>query len=82
VTLSLPAKLAVWASAVAPELTADICAAAAGALPGPGGVGRASIEGQHSTSAWSPSMLTTLGNRAAERNNELSSSVEASGLKR
>jgi short-subunit dehydrogenase len=69
--LSLPAKLAVRANALAPELTADINALVAGMLPEPGGVGRASVKGYHSTSEWSPSFLTTLSDRAAERNNEL-----------
>jgi short-subunit dehydrogenase len=72
VTLSLPAKLAVAMNAIAPELTAETVALVARALPEPGGVGRASIEGKHSTSAVSPSILTTLNDRAAERNNEIS----------
>jgi len=69
--LSLPAKLAVRANALAPELTADINALVARMLPEPGGVGRASVKGYHSTSEWSPSFLTALSDRAAERNNEL-----------
>ncbi len=71
VTLSLPAKLAVCANVLAPELTADLNALVARLLPEPGGVGRTSVKGYHSTSEWSPSLLTTLGDRAAERNNEL-----------
>jgi len=71
VTLSLPAKLAVAVNAIAPELTADLVALSALGLPEPGGVGRANIEGKHSTSALSPSILTTLNDRAAERNNEM-----------
>jgi NAD(P)-dependent dehydrogenase (short-subunit alcohol dehydrogenase family) len=70
-TLSLPAKLAVLIDAVAPELVADVSALVAQVLPPPGGVGRASIEGCRSTSAWSPSVLTTLNERAAEENNQL-----------
>jgi short-subunit dehydrogenase len=70
-TLSLPAKLAVLIDAVAPELTADVMSLAARVLPPPGGVGRASVEGCQSTSAWSPSLLTTLNERAAEENNQL-----------
>jgi hypothetical protein len=70
-TLSLPAKLGVLIDAVAPELTADLSALAARVLPPPGGVGRASVEGCQSTSAWSPSVLTTLNERAAEENNQL-----------
>jgi hypothetical protein len=71
VALSLPAKLAVAMNAIAPELTADLTSLAARGLPEPGGVGRANIEGKHSTSAVSPSILTTLNDRAAERNNEV-----------
>jgi short-subunit dehydrogenase len=71
VTLSLPAKLAVAINALAPELMAETMAVVARFLPEPGGVGRASIKGMHSTSSLSPSPLTTLGDRAAERNNEL-----------
>jgi short-subunit dehydrogenase len=69
--LSLPAKLAVRANALAPELSADLNALVAQMLPEPGGIGRASVKGFLSTSDWSPSLLTTLGDRAAERNNEL-----------
>jgi short-subunit dehydrogenase len=71
VTLSLPAKAAVAMNAIAPELTADLVGLAARGMPDPGGVGRASIEGKHSTSPVSPSLLTTLNDRAAERNNEV-----------
>jgi short-subunit dehydrogenase len=70
-TLSLPAKLAVLIDAAAPELVADISALVARVLPPPGGVGRASVEGCQSTSAWSPSVLTTLNERAAEETNQL-----------
>jgi short-subunit dehydrogenase len=72
ITLSLPAKLAVAISAIAPELTADMVSLGALGLPEPGGVGRANIEGKHSTSSISPSILTVLTDRAAERNNEVS----------
>jgi short-subunit dehydrogenase len=71
ITLSLPAKLAVITNTLAPELTADVTSVAASLLPDPGGVGRASIEGKHSESPLSPSVLTTLNERAAERNNEI-----------
>jgi NAD(P)-dependent dehydrogenase (short-subunit alcohol dehydrogenase family) len=70
-TLSLPAKLAVIVNSLAPELTADVSALGASLLPEPGGVGSASIEGKHSESPLSPSVLTTLNDRAAERNNEM-----------
>ncbi|HJQ82341.1 MAG TPA: SDR family oxidoreductase [Lacipirellulaceae bacterium] len=78
-TLSLPAKLGVLIDAVAPELTADLSALAARVLPPPGGVGRAAVEGCQSTSAWSPSLLTTLNERAAEENNQLTKCPPSEG---
>ncbi len=71
ITLSLPAKLAVIANTLAPELTADINGLAASLMPGRGGIGRTAVTGSESESSWSPSMLTTLNERAAERNNEV-----------
>lgn len=71
VTLSLPAKLAVWAGALAPDLTSELAAVAAALLPSAGGIGRNSAKGHQSESRWSPSALTTLNERAAVRNNEL-----------
>jgi NAD(P)-dependent dehydrogenase (short-subunit alcohol dehydrogenase family) len=73
VTLSLPAKLAAILNVIAPELTADLASLAIRALPGPGGIGQRTAEGEESTSSWSPSLATLLGERAAVRNNEISS---------
>jgi hypothetical protein len=70
-TLSLPAKLAAAMNVLAPELTADLSGVAAQLMPSPGGVGSTSVEGSASTSAWSPSMLTLLTERAAIANNEV-----------
>jgi hypothetical protein len=70
-TLSLPAKLAVAIDALAPELTADVTTFAEHFLPRTGGIGRASAEGKYSTSAWSPSVLTALNERAAVDNNQI-----------
>jgi hypothetical protein len=39
-------------------------------LPAPGGIGSAQRPGNHSASQLSPSWLTTLSDRAAQRNNE------------
>jgi NAD(P)-dependent dehydrogenase (short-subunit alcohol dehydrogenase family) len=81
-TLSLPAKLAVAIDALAPELTADMTALANYVLPGPGGVGRATVEGKYSTSPLSPSLLTALNERAAAENNQMSDNrpqVQAAG---
>jgi hypothetical protein len=40
-------------------------------LPGPGGIGARRARGYESESRLSPSILTALGDRAAERNNEI-----------
>jgi hypothetical protein len=40
-------------------------------LPAPGGIGTQKAKGKESTSAWSPSWLTTLNEEAAVRNNEV-----------
>lgn len=71
ITLSLPAKMAVIANTLAPECVADLNALTASLLPGQGGIGRRSLPGRESQSAFSPSVLTTLNERAAARNNEV-----------
>lgn len=40
-------------------------------LPGPGGVGTERVKGKDSESAFAPSVLTTLSDQAAVRNNEI-----------
>jgi NAD(P)-dependent dehydrogenase (short-subunit alcohol dehydrogenase family) len=82
IVLSLPAKLAAWIDELAPELTADLTAIAARVMPSPGGIGRAAAEGSQSTSAWSPSFLTTLNERAAAENNQLTASKDSVELSR
>lgn len=72
ITLSLPAKVAATANVLAPELVADLACLATSLLPQPGGIGQQAVEGEQSTSAWSPSFATLLGERAAIRNNEIS----------
>jgi NAD(P)-dependent dehydrogenase (short-subunit alcohol dehydrogenase family) len=72
ITLSLPAKLAATANVLAPELVADLASLAIRLLPESGGIGQQAVEGEQSTSAWSPSLVTLLGERAAVRNNEIS----------
>ena len=71
ITLSLPAKVAAAANVLAPELVADLTSLAIRLLPQPGGIGQQALEGEESTSAWSPSFATLLGERAAIRNNEI-----------
>jgi NAD(P)-dependent dehydrogenase (short-subunit alcohol dehydrogenase family) len=71
-TISLPAKVAVLASAIAPTVFAEIMAAAVRFLPGPAGADGDRLErGKDAESAWAPSVVTTLSDRAAEANNEL-----------
>ncbi len=70
--ISVPAKVAVLFDTLFPELTSDAFGLANKLLlPEPGGIGTREAKGKESSSAWSPSVLTTLNERAAERNNEL-----------
>jgi NAD(P)-dependent dehydrogenase (short-subunit alcohol dehydrogenase family) len=69
--ISVPAKLAVVFDALFPELTSDLFALANKILPEPGGIGQREAKGRESASALSPSLLTTLNERAAVRNNEM-----------
>jgi NAD(P)-dependent dehydrogenase (short-subunit alcohol dehydrogenase family) len=71
VVLSLPAKLASIVYGLCPGWTADLLGLANTLLlPAPGGIGTAQLPGKQSSSALSPSWLTALGDRAAQRNNE------------
>jgi NAD(P)-dependent dehydrogenase (short-subunit alcohol dehydrogenase family) len=73
-TLSLTARAAEIADAIAPEAVASATALANRMLPDAGGadsIGEEAVEGRESTSAWSPSVATLLGDLAAARNNEL-----------
>jgi short-subunit dehydrogenase len=71
VVLSLPAKLATLVHELFPGWTADLLGLANTLLlPGPNGIGTAQLPGKHSSSPLSPSWLTTLSDRAAQRNNE------------
>jgi NAD(P)-dependent dehydrogenase (short-subunit alcohol dehydrogenase family) len=72
ITLSIPAKVAATVNVLAPELVADLASLAIQLLPEPGGISQQAVEGEQSTSAWSPSFATLLGERAAIRNNEIS----------
>lgn len=70
--ISVPAKLAVLFDTLFPEMTSDVFALTNNLLlPAPGGIGKREAKGKESSSAWSPSLLTTLNERAAVRNNEL-----------
>ena len=71
-TISLPAKAAVWANALAPSAVAAGMMAINRLLPGPNGeAGDRQKRGQDSESRWAPSLATTLSDRAAVANNEV-----------
>lgn len=71
ITLSVPAKLADAFHGLFPGLTAELLGYWNRLLPTAGGIGRRRARGFESESAWSPSPLTILTQRAALRNNEL-----------
>jgi NAD(P)-dependent dehydrogenase (short-subunit alcohol dehydrogenase family) len=71
-TLSLPAKAAGAVHGLLPGTTGALLALVSRLLPGPDGrAADAPVEGVESASAVSPSVLTTLGERAAARNNQI-----------
>jgi short-subunit dehydrogenase len=69
--ISVPAKIAVLFDSLFPEMMSQMLALGNQLLPEPGGVGTQRMKGRESTSAWSPSWLTTLNEEAAVRNNEV-----------
>ncbi|HYP05296.1 MAG TPA: SDR family NAD(P)-dependent oxidoreductase [Bryobacteraceae bacterium] len=71
ITLTLQARVAAALDALFPELTGSLLAAANRMMPMAGGIGKRLAKGKDSQSQASPSVLTTLGDRAAERNNEV-----------
>jgi NAD(P)-dependent dehydrogenase (short-subunit alcohol dehydrogenase family) len=70
VVLTLQAKLVARLAGVAPGLVANLMGVVNALLPGPGGIGPARARGSESESSLSPSWLTRLSDRAAQRNNE------------
>jgi short chain dehydrogenase len=71
VVISIQAKLAVLFHGIFPGFTADILGMVNELLPAPGGIGALKAKGKESMSAWSPSWLTLLNERAAVANNEI-----------
>jgi NAD(P)-dependent dehydrogenase (short-subunit alcohol dehydrogenase family) len=70
--ITWPAKIAIVANNVLPELVANAMALTNAVLPGPvDGAGNESRSGWQSGSEWAPSKLTALTERAAAENNEL-----------
>lgn len=71
-TITLPARLAVLANYVAPDMVATAMMLANRLLPGPAGVqGDRHKKGRDSESKWAPSAATVLTDRAAVVNNEI-----------
>jgi NAD(P)-dependent dehydrogenase (short-subunit alcohol dehydrogenase family)/uncharacterized membrane protein YagU involved in acid resistance len=66
-------KLAVRLNTLLPRFTDGLLSLANYWLPKPGGIGSLSKSGKESSSALSPSLLTSLTERAARRNNEMGS---------
>jgi len=71
VVVSMQAVLAVKFHALFPELTADLMGLMNRLLPEAGGIGTRGAKGKDSQSMLSPSLLTTLSDTAARRNNEI-----------
>ncbi len=82
VTLTFQAKAAALANAVAPGPTSWLLELVNRALPGDGGIHDQVAKGLESQSAWSPSLLTVLGDRAARRNNEIGPGARHNGRRR
>jgi short-subunit dehydrogenase len=72
IILSLPAQIGARIHGLFPGLTADVLSWINRFLPKAGGIGQEQVSGQDSHSLLSPSVLTTLGDRAAQQNNEIS----------
>jgi short-subunit dehydrogenase len=73
--ISAQARIAAKINALMPEATASALAMIDRMLPENGGIGRASAAGHESTSAISPSILTSLVDNASVRNNEVPAST-------
>lgn len=65
-----PLNVGVKLQSLLPGLTRTALTAMNSLLPEPGGIGRERARGHESESRWSPSVLTTLSQRAAAKNNE------------
>lgn len=69
--ISIPAKAAVLFDTLFPDAMAGMLALVNQLLPTAGGAGTRRMKGRDSKSLWSPSLLTTLNDEAALRNNEV-----------
>jgi short-subunit dehydrogenase len=71
VVLTWPARLAARFHGLFPGLTADMLSLFNRLMPGPGGIGAGRALGKESQTPLAPSVLTTLTDQAAQRNNEI-----------
>lgn len=71
IVLSLPARIAVLANAIAPGFTSAVLELAARLLPGPGGIERRKMRGVESTTRLTESPLTILGKKAERDYNQI-----------
>lgn len=71
VILSIQAQLAARFHGLFPGTTADLLAIVNRLLPSAGGIGRARAKGRDSQSQLAPSLLTSLSEKAAAKNNEM-----------
>ena len=71
VIITGPGNLAVWLQTLAPNVMTEFLALVNHILPEMGGIGENAAMGFESESKLSPSWLTTLGDRAAAQNNEM-----------
>ena len=71
VIITGPGNLAVWLQTLAPNMMTEFLALVNHILPEMGGIGQNAARGFDSESKLSPSWLTTLGDRAAAQNNEM-----------
>jgi NAD(P)-dependent dehydrogenase (short-subunit alcohol dehydrogenase family) len=76
--ISFQAKLAVKMNALFPEFTSDIMGLISQLLPEAGGIGKQIVKGSESTSAISPSFITSAIDHASAENNELKTSEQSS----
>src|SRR5262245_17394160 len=71
VILSVPARVMARAQELMPGLMGEALALGARLLPGAGGIGTRAARGSESASVVAPSWLTSLGDEAARRHNQL-----------
>lgn len=71
ITLSLPARAAELLHGIFPGFMSDLAGLVNRILPGPGGIGHRKARGEDSQSWIAPSVLTTLTEQAAAKNNEM-----------